>query len=65
MLASKCDRCGKYYERRPFNYTKVGEYSLSVKKRSQSGTTYETDCDLCDDCQKAIQRFMQSGGKQG
>ena len=57
---NKCDRCGKIYERR----NRLSD-KFSIKKRKYSITReipyYTEFIDLCDTCQEALEKFMETG----
>ena len=51
-LANRCDRCGAYYTR-----TKNPMLKL-IKSRGVATDGHKID--LCDDCQKALEEFMDT-----
>ena len=57
---NKCDRCGKIYERR----NRLSD-KYSIKKRKYFITRelpyYTEAIDLCDVCQEAFEKFMETG----
>lgn len=52
----KCDRCGEHHE----EWTHFGRTlpEAKVKKRKGFGVYYYTSADLCRDCAKALERFL-------
>ena len=54
MLVRQCDRCGKSLQKKPYwqfeqrHYTDKGGYNIGL------------DVDLCDDCYKKFEKFMEN-----
>lgn len=61
MIANKCDRCGKYYDKNRIEKTSRGitqtRIGVGICYRTSSGDRID-NYDLCDACQEDFLEFM-------
>lgn len=77
MKAKKCDRCGKYYVENSISKDKFdivclvdGKRSIAIKKISETirvdgNYKSEENYDLCDECMKSFENWLESCEREG
>ena len=61
-LAKRCDRCGKFYDHYPTG-NKPQYNAIRRVQTMRDGTTYgyDKDLDLCQECMRAFNEFLDGG----
>lgn len=63
-LAKRCDRCGKFYDHYPNPTGSKPQYNAVRRvQTARDGATnvYEKDLDLCQECMRAFNEFLDGG----